>query len=254
MLLLFRPDAASPDAAPTESFPYPAEYAYKPEEATVASPSPAQPEVVQQEITENFPYPAQYAYHAEDGSHTHAADGSVVEEEEEVAAPLTAGVSPPAEAAPADAAPAPVEAAAPAVTSATFTLEGEKTAAPTLQGTESGWMWLPAWVGGVWDSVEAALFPVHPVMWEVLDVYAQAWEHAKHWLYSLIPTPLTPAQGERATEDSGAATQRGTGGEERRVAAALPAPDDRRICHTLTPFSPPLPSVFCVQRRRRLAR
>ena len=207
---LHRPAAASPDVAPAENFPYPAEYAYKPDDTASPPPSPpppAAPELVQQEI-ESFPYPAEYAYRADDGSHAQAADGGlVVEEEEEVAPPLMAGVVlPPAQATP-EAAAAPVEAAPAAAASATFTLEGEKLRTSTLPWRERGWWgrWgapLPAWVDGVWEGVEQSLSPVHPVLWEMLDFYAQCWAYVKHKLHSLIPTPLTHAQGERAKEDS----------------------------------------------------
>ena len=245
-----RPEAALPDAPPAaENFPYPAEYAFKPEDSAPAHhstpPAAAADSVpIQQEI-QSFPYPAEYAYHADDGSHQHAADGSVVtplEEEEDLPPPGMAGVRPPpldapvVEPAAAEGADAP-----PAVTSATFTLEGEK----KTQLTPPAWEWeavLPERLYEAIQSARVASRPARALMWEVLDIYGQCWAYMKE---AVFPSPLTPAQGEPSNgrESQPAQQQRGEAKEsEEEPLPSHPQPNNHTpSLHTVN--SHPSPSA-----------
>ena len=244
-----RPAEAQPEAPAAENFPYPAEYAFKPEDVPATPPPPAEPEVVQQEI-ESFPYPAEYAYHAE------TPQPDPLEQEDDMPPPGMAGVRPPpAEGLPvldepvaAEATPDAAPEAPPAITSDTYRLEGEQ---KTPQTSSGGWGgWVPEWVGEAREGVREAMEPVAGLAEEVLEFYAQCWAAAREAVW---PSPLTPAQGEQSIGD---AAQPSTARSERREdgrSASTPICTHLPYCLPLTPPSPSV-SVFSLQRLRRHAR
>ena len=182
------PDAAQLDAQPAENFPYPAEYAFKPtEDATPHHSTPAAAEPVIEQEVENFPYPAEYAYQA-DAIHTatQLPPEELYEEDEQPIDEAAVQATEAAQQQPQE----PAAVAEPAkVTSATYTLEGETQQHSLTQR-------LRAAIRRAVEGVSDAMPDVPPVLYEVLEVYADGWR----WLMKkLFPRPLTPAEGERSS-------------------------------------------------------
>lgn len=150
---------------------------------------------------ENFPYPAEYAFHAEDGSHQHADDGSELpvddeqrEEDEKDDGPHFAGVAPPQdneEEQGETVAPSTPDAPA-AVTSATYTLEGESTGSSSMSSMTAA---AAAWWRQASRAVRDVLRPVRPALYEAAMLWRQGWLELWDMLF---PSPPTPAQGEEA--------------------------------------------------------